>query len=405
MPAATTQTTSSTLPACSEIALAHSQKLVTVIRDEIESAGGWISFARFMELALYQPGLGYYNGGSTKLGASGDFVTAPEISTLYGCALARQVRQTFEQNDDGNILEFGAGSGKLALDLLLELELLDCLPRSYKILEVSAQLRERQQTLFSQKIPHLMPCITWLDRMPDQFSGIILANEVVDAMPVHLIEWQGDTQFEKGVLWQGKDPWSPFAWQNRPIENEALKTIATRLAVQINPEKDPAFTYVSEINLAARHFIRSLSDMLQRGVIILIDYGFGGREYYHPQRNQGTLMCHYRHRAHSDPFYLPGLQDITSHVDFSALSEAAEETHLQLLGYSTQAHFLLNSGITEILARTPPEDVQNYLPLANQLQKLVSPSEMGEMFKVMAFGKNIQQPLLGFVGGDKRRML
>ncbi|HNP27349.1 MAG TPA: SAM-dependent methyltransferase, partial [Nitrosomonas sp.] len=351
----------------------------------------------------------YYSGGATKLGGSGDFVTAPEISALYGRTLARQVRQIAEHVSKhtgfADMLEFGAGSGKLALDLLQELEQLDALPQYYYILEVSAQLRKRQQKLLAEQASHLMARVVWLDRLPDRFYGTVLANEVIDAMPVHLVEWRSNEVFERGVAWNDHEQNGGFVWENRPIENEALKFHAKLLSARMNPDQDPAFNYVSEVNLAARYFMRSLAGMLEQGAAILIDYGFGNSEYYHPQRSQGTLMCHYRHHAHPDPFFLPGLQDITSHVDFSALTEIAEETELSLMGYTTQAHFLLNCGVTEILARIPVEDVQNYLPTANQLQKLVSPAEMGELFKVIAFGRNIAQPLVGFVSGDKSRML
>ncbi len=405
----------SNLPICSEIALTHSRKLQAVIREAIAASDGWIPFARYMELALYYPGLGYYNGGAVKLGAGGDFVTAPEISALFGYTLARQVEQISEQvvkhRGQADILEIGAGSGKLARDILHELDHLDCLPQHYYILEVSAELRERQQQFLIAQVPHLMPRVIWLDQLPEQFCGTILANEVIDAMPVHLVEWQGDAVRERGVVWQEarelaqQESDGQFAWESRPIVNDGLKQVADVLARQINPQCDRDFDYCSEINPVAGYFIRSLAGILQQGAVILIDYGFGRGEYYHPQRNQGTLMCHYRHHAHGDPFYLPGLQDITSHVDFSALYDAAEEAGLPLVGYTTQAHFLLNCGITETLARTPAEAVQDYLPLANQLQKLVSPAEMGELFKVMAFGKALDLPLHGFVSGDKSRML
>ena len=399
----------SSLPACSEIALAHSKKLQTVIRKAIESAGGWITFERFMDITLYQPGLGYYNGGATKLGGSGDFVTAPEISTLFGRTLARQVRQiseqVAEQTGEADILELGAGSGKLALDLLLELEQLACLPKHYYILEVSAGLRERQQKLMAEEIPHLMPRLVWLEQLPEQFCGTILANEVLDAMPVHLVEWRGNAIFERGVIWKNDVHEGRLGWENRSIENAALRSIAEKLSVVVNPNQNADSSYTSEINLNARFFMHTLAQVLKQGAAILIDYGFGSGEYYHPQRIQGTLMCHYRHHAHGDPFFLPGLQDITSHVDFSALADVAEETDLELMGYATQAHFLLNCGVTDILAQMPAEDVQNYLPMANQLQKLVSPAEMGELFKVIAFGKDIALPLMGFVCGDKSRML
>ena len=390
-----------TLPPPSDIALAHSRSLQTMIRDKIHAAGGWISFEQFMNLALYTPGMGYYSSGATKLGSAGDFVTASEISSLFGRTLAQQVIQIYRQTSQTDLLEFGAGSGKLALDLLFELEKSDALPGKYFILEVSAELRQRQQMLLADKAPHLVHLVEWLEQLPAQFNGIILANEVLDAMPVHMVAWHNNELFERGVIWQNDQ----FAWQDRPIQNIELHHAASQLTSLINPHNDVAFTYVSEINLAATHFMRSLANIMQQGIILLIDYGFGRDEYYHPQRSQGTLMCHYRHHAHDDPFFLPGLQDITSHVDFSAISAAAENTELVLLGYTTQAYFLINCGITEILAQTPVEDTNNYLPQANQLQKLVSPAEMGELFKVIVFGKNFSEPLIGFKNGDMSRLL
>ena len=390
-----------TLPPPSDIALAHSRSLQTMIRDKIHAAGGWISFEQFMNLALYTPGMGYYSSGATKLGSAGDFVTASEISSLFGRTLAQQVIQIYRQTSQTDLLEFGAGSGKLALDLLFELEKSDALPGKYFILEISAELRQRQQMLLADKAPHLVHLVEWLEQLPAQFNGIILANEVLDAMPVHMVAWHNNELFERGVIWQNDQ----FAWQDRPIQNIELHHAASQLTSLINPHNDVAFTYVSEINLAATHFMRSLANIMQQGIILLIDYGFGRDEYYHPQRSQGTLMCHYRHHAHDDPFFLPGLQDITSHVDFSAISAAAENTELVLLGYTTQAYFLINCGITEILAQTPVEDTNNYLPQANQLQKLVSPAEMGELFKVIGFGKNFSEPLIGFKNGDMSRLL
>ena len=390
-----------TLPPPSDIALAHSRSLQTMIRDKIHAAGGWISFEQFMNLVLYAPGMGYYSSGATKLGSAGDFVTASEISSLFGRTLAQQVIQIYRQTSQTDLLEFGAGSGKLALDLLFELEKSDALPGKYFILEVSAELRQRQQMLLADKAPHLVHLVEWLEQLPAQFNGIILANEVLDAMPVHMVAWHNNELFERGVIWQN----GQFAWQDRPIQNIELHHAASQLTSMINPHNDVAFTYVSEINLAATHFMRSLANIMQQGIILLIDYGFGRDEYYHPQRSQGTLMCHYRHHAHDDPFFLPGLQDITSHVDFSAISAAAENTELVLLGYTTQAYFLINCGITEILAQTPVEDTNNYLPQANQLQKLVSPAEMGELFKVIVFGKNFSEPLIGFKNGDMSRLL
>ncbi len=384
----------------SEVALAHSRSVQAMIREKILAANHWISFEDYMNLALYAPGMGYYSSGATKLGHAGDFVTAPEISPLFGRTLAQQLMQILRHMTPADILEFGAGSGKLARDILLELEKSDALPRKYYILEVSPDLRQRQQMLLADEAPHLLARIEWLERLPDPFTGIMLANEVLDAMPVHIVRWRDDTVLERGVTWQN----DRFTWQDRPVADAELQAAASELIAEINPNNQPV-DYISEINLAAMHFIRSLASTLQQGVVLLIDYGFGRSEYYHPQRDEGTLMCHYRHHAHDDPFHLPGLQDITSHVDFSALTQAVENTELQLLGYTTQTYFLLNCGITGLLAQTSAEDIHHYLPQSNQLQKLVSPAEMGELFKVIAFGKNFSEPLQGFNTGDMSRLL
>lgn len=390
-----------TLPSPSATALQHSHTLQHAIKEKISAAGGWISFADFMEAALYLPGLGYYSAGATKFGHEGDFVTAPEISSLFGKTIARQAAQVFELCGHNDILEFGAGSGKLALDLLLELELLGCLPRRYLILEVSAELQQRQRQLLAKHAPQLASSIQWLTTLPHEFNGLILANEVLDAMPVHLVIWQNHHLYERGVSCHQQT----FEWQERPLIAGELFEIARQLTPSKEMWENDSYCYLSEISLANRLFMHSLAQILQQGVILLIDYGFGQKEYYHPQRNQGTLMCHYRHHAHDDPFYLPGLQDITSHVDFSAISQVASESDLQLLGYTTQANFLINCGITEILSRTPADNIPQYLPLANQLQRLVSPAEMGELFKVIAFGKQIEHSLIGFDRADLRRSL
>ncbi|SFH14351.1 SAM-dependent methyltransferase, MidA family [Nitrosospira sp. Nsp14] len=398
------------LPAPNHAALQHSRAVKELIRAEIAAAGGWISFEHYMRLALYKPGWGYYSGGAAKFGQEGDFVTAPQISSLYGRALARQAAQVLELTDGGNILEFGAGSGKLALDMLLELGELGSLPKRYFILEVSGELRQRQQRLFERLAPHLAPRVAWLEHLPEQFSGLILANEVLDAMPVHLVRWSGPDLFERGVSGDGDE----FGWSDRPLMQGELFDAARNLGMMAGPaightggylDSSGREDYVSEINLAGRHFMSSLAGILKTGAILLIDYGFGHDEYYHPQRNRGTLMCHYRHYAHDDPFYLPGLQDITSHVDFSAIAEAAGKAGLDMLGYTSQAHFLINCDITSLLAKIPVDNAKEYLPRANQVQKLLSPAEMGELFKAIALGRNISTPLTGFTSGDKSRML
>jgi len=378
----------SPLPAPDPAALEYSTQTAALISREIESAGGWIPFSRFMELALYAPGLGYYSAGMHKFGAAGDFVTAPEISALFGQALAQQAAQVLGLNA-GNILEIGPGSGRLAFDLLSELERLGQLPERYFLLEVSADLRQRQQHLLDRFAPR----VEWLDTLPASFSGLIIGNEVLDAMPVHIVAWREDGLFERGVSVAD----DRFAWSDRTLTSGALFDIAASLDV-------PPGT-ISEISLAAGGFVATLAGLLDKGAILMLDYGFGQNEYYHPQRSSGTLMCHYRHYAHDDPFYLPGLQDITSHVDFTAIAETGISHGLNLLGYTSQAHFLINCGITDLLARASPEQASAYLPLAAQVQKLLNPAEMGELFKVIALGKGVDTPLLGFARGDKSHML
>ncbi|MDO9065381.1 MAG: class I SAM-dependent methyltransferase [Sulfuricella sp.] len=388
----------SPLPAPDPAALEYSEKTAALIRREIEAAGGWIPFSRFMDLALYAPGLGYYSAGMHKFGAAGDFVTAPEISALFGHALAQQAAQVIGLTA-GNILEIGPGSGRLAFDLLSELEQSGQLPEKYFLLEVSADLRQRQQHLLARFAPR----VEWLDALPASFSGLIIGNEVLDAMPVHLVAWGEDSLFERGVSIED----GQFSWSERKLTSGELFDIAAGLAPTLTLPRNAGEggNYVSEISLAARGFIATLAGLLEKGAILMLDYGFGQNEYYHPQRSSGTLMCHYRHHAHDDPFYLPGLQDITSHVDFTAIAGSGVRHGLNLLGYTSQAHFLLNSGITDLLARTSPEQTSAYLPLAAQAQKLLNPAEMGELFKAIALGKGVDAPLIGFARGDKSHML
>lgn len=387
----------SSLPAPSDAALAHCRLVESRLRDEIAAAGGWLPFDRFMELALYAPGLGYYSAGLHKFGGSGDFVTAPEISALFGQTLARQAAQVLELTG-GDILEIGAGSGRLALDLLRELATIGRLPERYLILDVSADLRERQRRLLETQLPQLASRVVWLDALPETFSGLILGNEALDAMPVHMLAWRGGEIFERGVEWRD----AAFCWGERPLTQGQLYQCTS----QLPPARDThGEAYISEVALAAGGFVATLAERLEHGMMLFIDYGFGESEYYHPQRSQGTLMCHYRHHAHDDPLCLTGLQDITAHVDFTAIAQQGISHGLHLLGYTTQANFLLNCGLIDILGRISPDDTGAYLPLAAQAQKLVSPAEMGELFKVLALGKGIDLPLLGFARGDKSYLL
>ena len=379
------------LPEPTPDARQHSDRVAAHIREQIAASGGWISFARYMELALYAPGLGYYSAGAKKLGKAGDFVTAPEISPLYGQTLARQVQQVLEAGFD-EVLEVGAGSGALAATLLEELERAGRVPRSYLILELSADLRERSRDTLAARVPHLLERVAWLNRLPPSFSGVVLGNEVLDAMPVIMVRVQNGKIEEGGVgARSGRLDWSWRVASGEPLEAaRALKL----------PDG-----FSTEIQLAARGFLRSLAGVLEKGVAFFVDYGFPEKEYYHPQRKDGTLMCHYRHHAHADPFWLPGLQDITSHVDFSAVARAAREGGLDVLGYTSQAQFLVNCGITDIMSRTPAQDAGKFLPLANQASRLMSPAEMGELFKVIALGRGISEPLMGFREGDRKRSL
>ncbi len=381
-----------TLPQPSAQALAHSAQLSEVIRQDITRQGGWIPFSRFMELALYAPALGYYTAGARKFGEAGDFITAPELSALFGRTIARQLMEVMQLSAP-HILELGAGSGKLALDILLELERQNTLPESYLILEVSADLRERQHDLLYGRIPHLARRVQWLEALPQNFSGVVLGNEVLDALPVHLVHWADGQVFERGVAIEDKR----FVWQNRVPENAALIEFAQSIEVPGD--------YLSEVSFAAKGLIASLCERMDSGAMIFIDYGFGAREYYHPQRSRGTLMCHYRHHAHDDPFYMPGLQDITAHVDFTAIAETAIDHGGHFLGYTSQAHFLFNNGVADFMAEVSPEDVKAYAPLSAQIQKLTSPAEMGELFKVIALGKGLNLPLAGFLRGDLSRTL
>ncbi|MBW8370493.1 MAG: SAM-dependent methyltransferase [Thiobacillus sp.] len=380
------------LPLPSADALAHSQRVTAHLRALIEEAGGWIPFSRYMEAALYTPGLGYYAAGAMKFGAAGDFITAPEMTPLFGRTLAHAIAPVLMETG-GEVLELGAGSGRLAADLLGELNRLGTLPARYCILEVSADLRQRQQETMAREQPQLAGRVQWLDALPEHFNGVILGNEVLDALPVELVHWTEAGPQVRGVVLDG----DAFAWQDRSIADPVLRARADALALPPG--------YVSEINLAADALVASLGQCLDRGLILMIDYGFSASEYYHPQRHMGTLRVHVRHHALDDPFYLPGLADLTAHVDFSAVAQAGVAAGLELAGYTSQASFLLNSGLTEQLMQTPPTEAAAYLPQANAVQRLVSPAEMGELFKVIGLSKGGIAPLAGFARGDRRHAL
>jgi SAM-dependent MidA family methyltransferase len=385
-----------TLPKPSIESQAHSQLLAQSIQQTISASNGWVSFADFMHMALYTPALGYYSGGAQKFGKAGDFVTAPEISPLFAQALARQVLQVLDETQ-GDILELGAGTGQLAADLLLALQDLSLFEgqnlTQYYILEVSDYLRQVQQENLQKKLPaHLFKRLVWLNSLPQDFVGLILGNEVLDAVPVHIIHHADDGFYARGVTFT-----HTFEWQDKPLTDAHLLAQVKSFLMPKN--------YLTEICPAANGLINSLAACLKHGVILMIDYGFGAAEYYHPQRNAGTLMCHYQHYAHDNPLINVGLQDITAHVNFTAIAETALVQNLSLAGYCNQANFLMNCGLLDILAQTSPADIAAYLPLSSAAQKLVSPAEMGELFKVIALSKNIDTTLIGFKSGDKAHTL
>lgn len=372
-------------------ALEHSETVTSHLRQCIVQAGGWLSFERWMAEVLYAPGLGYYSAGSIKLaarntqdqaGLAGDFVTAPELSPAFGRTLAHQIAQVFADCTDPKILEFGAGSGQLAQDILEELKTLGFHPQ-YDILELSADLKQRQQ----QALAPWGEQVRWIDDPGPAFEGIILANEVLDAMPVHIVGFDQDGQaIERGVIWTDDG----FAWQDQPAGALLADTLKARLPVLPG--------YITELNLAAEAWMQQITEWLNKGVALLIDYGFTASEFFHPQRRSGTLMCHIQHTAHDNPFFAPGLQDITAHVDFSAMATAAHRSGLAVMGFTSQARFLINAGLATQAARLNRHE-------ARALEKLVSEAEMGELFKVLAVGKQIDLPLIGFSRSDRRHQL
>ncbi len=376
------------------MALAHSVALRHHIDQAIDQAGGWIDFAQFMQLALYAPGLGYYSAGAVKLGSAGDFITAPELTPLFAQTLARHVGSVLatldrgvtpltpgrENVDTGQrvILELGAGTGRLAHDLLRALEQQEELPEQYLILELSPDLRARQQHTLSVLAPHLRQRVRWCEHWPEQITGVVLANEVLDAMPVHRLRWAQGRWEELGVS-RHTDSGHWFECPH-PLTNPRLRQALPRV-------RDWCGTYDTEVNLAAQGLMVSLARSLHQGEALFIDYGFPAREFYHPQRNTGTLMCHYRHHAHTNPFCYPGLQDITAHVDFTGLAQVANSHGLAVMDYQTQAAWLIQEGITALLGAMDPEAVRHYLPAVAAVQKLLSPAEMGELFKVLVLGR------------------
>ncbi len=371
-----------TLPKPDAISAAHSALVARHVRELIASKGGSVSFAEFMHEVLYAPGLGYYSAGATKFGTEGDFVTAPELASVFGRVLARQCAGVISTTKSPSILEFGAGSGKLAADLLTQLAELDALPDCYKILEVSAELCERQQAFLADAIPDFVDRVSWLDQLPEAHEGVIIANEVLDALPVErFVRRARHVAQHCVVIDEGK-----FAIAERNAHD-------TLTAAVVGIEQDLGQRlpegYVSEVCLAAPAWIADVAGILRNGIAFLFDYGVSRREYYAPDRSDGWLRCHFRHHAHNDPLRLPGIQDITAWVDFSAVADAATAHGLDIAGYVTQAHFLLNGGLADELAEFSDLPLAAQLKLSGQVKLLTLPGEMGESFKCLGISRKL----------------
>lgn len=381
------------LPEPDPAAREHSARVVSAVRTEIERAGGWIPFERYMQQVLYAPGLGYYVAGARKFGVDGDFVTAPETTKLFAQALAVQIAAILAATPVREIVEFGAGSGILAADLLDTLGARDALPSRYAIIEVSPELRERQRAAIARRAPDHVARVVWLDAPPAAIDGAVVMNEVLDAIPAHVISRKGGAWFERGVALG-----EPLRWDDRPLHDQPLCALAA--------ERFPATgDYLSEVNPAAEALVEDVGRRLRSGALLMLDYGFPQAEYYHAQRSDGTLMGHYRHHAHADPFLWPGLSDLTAHVDFTAMALAGERADLGVAGYAPQAAFLLGCGILDRLRECGDPASAGYLREASAVHKLTSPAEMGELFKVLALAKSDNIVWPGFAMADRSHRL
>lgn len=405
-----------TFPAPDSAAVAHGARLLDRIRAEIAATGGAITFRRFMDLALYAPGLGYYRAGARKFGPGGDFITAPELSPLFSRCLARQCREILDALGGGAILELGAGTGVMAVDLLLELQALSVLPERYLILELSGELRERQRQTLAERAPGLLKRVVWLETLPEPgLRGVILANEVLDALPVERFRVTARGPRRLAVTWTG----TGLGWVEGaadPAVAAAVARIEAKLGWRL-PEG-----YTSEYVPYLKDWLRAIAEPLAAGVLLFVDYGYPCREYYHPQRATGTLRCHYRHRVHDDPLLWPGLQDITASVDFTAVADAGRAAGLDLAGYTRQHYFLFGCGLMDLLAEEVPlnssleENAEtgkdanpansvHYLERVRQVKLLTLPGEMGDRFQALALARDLAMPLRGFAFRDERDRL
>jgi len=382
------------LPSPDPASAAHSERVAAYIHEQIAVSGGNISFAEFMHHALYAPGLGYYAAGSTKFGESGDFITAPEVSGVFGAVVARQVAEVLRQTGDGNILEYGAGSGKLAADVLATLQQLNALPSTYRILEVSPDLRERQEACLRDCVPELVSRVSWLDSPPGSMRGVVLANEVLDALPVERF-----VRRDSGVM-QHRVAAADDGFEY--VEVAAPERLASAVeAIEANVGERFPDGFVSEVCLAVPGWIEDMSEALQEGVAFLFDYGISQREYYATERSDGWLRCHFRHHAHNDALVLPGIQDLTAWVDFTAVAGAGIAAGFDVAGFSAQAQFLMAGGLEAEMQGFAALSLAQQLELSQQVKTLTLPGEMGEHFKCMALSKGTIVTPSGFGMADR----
>jgi SAM-dependent MidA family methyltransferase len=377
---------------------AHAARVLAAIREHIAAAGGWLPFDQYMQLALYAPGLGYYSAGARKLGAGGDFTTAPEMSPLFGQCLARHCAEVLAGTGGGDVLELGAGSGRLAFDVMGAMQTLGASPQRYRILEVSADLRERQKALLATLPAALAARVQWLNAPPaEPWQGALLANEVLDALPVECFTWRDGQVIERGVALAGTDG---LEWDERPA-SPALGAEVVRLRADAAADWPSGFR--SEVCRRVGPWLGEVTRTMTRGVALFIDYGLPRRDFDHPRRAAGTLRCHYRQHAHEDVFAHPGLEDITAWVDFTRVAEGADQAGLEVLGFASQAALLLGLGIEAAVTAAPDERAR--IARAGEARRLLMPEEMGETFKAMALGRDWDAPLAGFAHQDLRRML
>jgi SAM-dependent MidA family methyltransferase len=388
------------LPTPSTDAQLHSEKLTQRIKQQLNRQGH-LSFAQFMQMALYTPGLGYYANSLPKIGAQGDFITAPEVSPLFSQCIARQAAQVLKTLEHPNLVEFGAGRGTMAKNILLELNAQEQPIEHYYILELSADLRLVQQETLQALPAHLFEKVIWLDSLPETpIEGVFVANEVLDAMPIERLKLEPHQTSQAMVVFN--ETKQQFEWDYLPITDHLLQRFSNGILHFIgDPSPDG---YETEINLNIRPWLKSVFEAMEKGLLLLIDYGYTRREYYQPARVMGTLRCHYQHLAHNNPFFYPGLQDITAHVDFTAVAESAFDVGFKIAGFSTQAHFLMSSGLLELSA-TSTDDITESLKIAQQIKTLTLPDEMGETFKVIALTKKTDMSLMGFQLRDLRHQL